>query len=62
MALSRKAIRQLQSIHEADSGVSLSEAVATAMGNRLLQMFAILMRLPKPARDDSGSNPVLPRS
>lgn len=44
MPLNQKAIDELKAIHQGETGESLSEDEAWAMGHRLLRLFAILVR------------------
>ncbi len=60
MPLSKRAIENLKVIYRNDYGEDLTDEEAWEMGNRLLRLFAVLMRLPaKPSEtDEKGSNPV----
>jgi hypothetical protein len=60
MPLTRTAIDKLKIIYRKQYGEDLTDDAADEMGNRLLRLFAVLMRLPTrpPDAADKGSNPV----
>jgi hypothetical protein len=58
MPLSRQAIEELKVIHRKHFGVDLTDEEAVAMGNRLLRLYAVLLRVPAPPLEQEGSNPV----
>jgi hypothetical protein len=63
MPLSHQAVQELKDIHRKNFGEHLTDEEAVAMGNRLLRLFAVILRVPAPPREDSeGSNPVPPAS
>jgi hypothetical protein len=58
MPLPRSAIEELKAIYRKHYGKDLTDDEAWAMGHRLLRVFAVLMRVPAPPREEKGSNPV----
>jgi hypothetical protein len=59
--LDRKAIEELKAIHRREFNRDLTDDEAWEMGNRLLRIFAVLMRVPTPPKQEPPPNdPSLP--
>lgn len=60
MPLSRHAIDKLKAVYRKHYGEELADEAAFEMGNRLLRVFGVLMRLPTvpAAENEKGSHPV----
>lgn len=54
MPLTQNAIDDLKAIYRRKYGEDLSDDEAWEMGNRLLRLFAVLTRAPKPKQDEQA--------